>query len=102
MSSHIPEHGTHEPSAPLRIELDPEAARQLRKLDRATRTRIGTKIDGLSVNPRPAGCTPLVSDPRLLRLRVGDWRIVYMINNGSLTVLVVAIAHRDSVYRTKS
>ena len=82
------------------IEFTPAAQRQFKKLDKNTRRRIGHRIDALAENPRPDGVVKLTDvSPPLYRIREGDNRIVYAIEDGRLLVLVVRIAHRSDIYR---
>lgn len=80
------------------VSFTPGALRQLRKLPRNVRERLVPAIDGLARNPRPIGSRKLTGD-NLYRIRVGDYRIVYAIQDARLTVLVVTLGHRREVYR---
>lgn len=80
------------------VELAPAAARQLRKLDAPARVRVAAAIDLLADTPRPPGAKKLVGGNGRLRVRTGDYRIVYEIHDQVLSVLVVRIAHRREVY----
>ncbi len=85
-----------------RIEYGRTAAKQFRKIAQSNRVlarRIRAAIDALATDPRPSGCLQLAGHPGLWRIRVGDWRIVYAIEDGVLVVYVVLIAKRDEVYR---
>jgi mRNA interferase RelE/StbE len=82
-----------------KIQISPAAARQQRKLDGIVRRRVLTAIDRLAAEPRLPGVKALVGHPNLLRLRVGDYRIVYTVDDGQLVVLVLAATHRREVYR---
>ena len=82
-----------------KIELTAAAVRQLRKLDGMVRRRIVTAIDRLAVTPRPVGVKALTGHPGLLRIRVGDYRVVYIVRDEQLVVLVIAAAHRRETYR---
>jgi mRNA interferase RelE/StbE len=53
----------------------------------------------LAQNPRPPGCIKLSGPSSLWRIRVGDYRVVYQIQDQQLIVLVVTVAHRRDVYR---
>ena len=53
----------------------------------------------MSKNARPSGCAKLAGEPDLYRIRVGDYRIIYQVNDPKLTVLVLSIAHRREIYR---
>jgi mRNA interferase RelE/StbE len=51
-----------------------------------------------AANPRPPGIRAIVGQPGAFRLRVGDWRVLYEIEDDKLIVLVVKVGHRSSVY----
>ncbi len=80
------------------IELKPSAQKGLLKLPSLTQTRILDAIQSLGENPRPSGVKKLQSLD-LYRIRVGDYRIVYAIQDDELLVLVATIGHRKEVYR---
>ncbi len=81
------------------VELSSAAAKSLRKLDAPHRLRIAGAIELLSVEPRPPGATMLRGGERgRWRVRVGDHRVVYTIEDGRLIVLVLRIAHRREVH----
>ena len=61
--------------------------------------RLRDAIDELAENARPSGCVKLAGEPDLYRIRVGDYRIIYQLNDPELTVLVLAIGHRREIYR---
>ncbi len=82
-----------------RVELVPSAARAFKKLDHRTRLRVERKINGLTNDPRPPGVKLLSAEERIYRLRSGDFRILYQVNDKVLTILVIAIGHRRDVYR---
>ncbi len=75
------------------------ADKALRKLPTAVQVRIATATDELGDNPRPRGCIKLKGEEDVWRIRVGDYRIVYTIEDDKLIVLVVRVAHRRDVYR---
>lgn len=82
------------------VSILPEALRTLTKLDEGVRRRVAAKIDQLAENPRPSGAKALQGDRKgYLRIRVGDWRVVYRVEDDKLLVLVVRIGHRGEVYR---
>ena len=81
------------------VELSKRAAKELRKLDRPVQARIVAALALLQENPRPATVKALVGSPGYLRVRVGDYRIVYTINEGKLLVLVLTVGHRAAIYR---
>ena len=73
------------------------AAKELRALDKSVRKRVGAAIDALALDPRPPGCVRLKGSSSY-RIRVGDWRIIYEVNDGLLIVTILKIGHRSSVY----
>jgi len=82
------------------IRITPSAERDLKAIAKADRRRIGVRIEALAEDPMPPGSKQLVnSKPRLHRIRVGDYRVVYEIRRSVLVVLVVKIGHRKDVYR---
>ncbi|MDX3243643.1 type II toxin-antitoxin system RelE/ParE family toxin [Streptomyces sp. ME18-1-4] len=73
----------------------PEAQAELRKIPRDTALRILAKLTELESDPFGFNTTTaLVSQPERRRLRVGDYRVVYTIDNGELVVCVVHVGHR--------
>ena len=82
------------------IDVAPSALRQLRKLDPQARRKIQAAIELLANEPRPPAAKMLVNTGGAWRVRVGDYRVVYDIEDGRLVILVLAVAHRREVYRT--
>ncbi len=80
-----------------RIALRPSAVRALRKLDPSARRRVQGAIALLARNPRPPAARALQGRPGL-RIRVGDYRIIYTISDDILLVVVVTLGHRREVY----
>jgi mRNA interferase RelE/StbE len=80
-----------------RIELRPAAARSLRKLDPQDRHRVQGAIALLAHDPRPPSARALRGRPGL-RVRVGDYRIIYTVEDDVLLVVVVRLGHRSDVY----
>lgn len=68
-------------------------------LDRDIQRRIARAIESLGENPRPSGCVKLQGESDLYRIRAGDWRVVYTIQDQKLIVLVLKIGHRREIYR---
>lgn len=81
-----------------RIEIAPAALRQLRKLDPAARRRVQAAIELLAEQPRPSGAKKLTGGDGEWRVRTGDYRIIYEIQDQVLLLLLVAIGHRREVY----
>jgi len=81
-----------------RIELRPAAVRALRAIERKQQARIRGAIELLATDPRPPASRPLRGRPGY-RVRVGDYRIIYTIEDDVLLVVVVTLGHRRDVYR---
>lgn len=82
------------------IRLAPGAERQLRKLQKKEQRRIGRRIDALAEDPRPVGVEKLSGEDDFYSIRVGDWRIIYTIEDDILVVLVLKVGHRRDIYRS--
>ncbi len=80
-----------------RIELRPAAVRALRNLDPPVRHRLQGAIALLAQDPRPPAARALKGRPGL-RVRVGDYRVIYTVNDDVLLVVVVTLGHRREVY----
>lgn len=80
-----------------RIELRPAAVRALRKLDPSVARRLQAGIALLAEDPRPPASRPLRGRPAW-RVRVGDYRVIYTIEDDVLLVVVVTLGHRRDVY----
>lgn len=81
------------------VALAPAAARQLRKFDPQVRRRIQGAIELLASEPRPPTATRLVGGAGEWRVRTGDYRIVYEIEDDRLLVLVLGVGHRREIYK---
>jgi mRNA interferase RelE/StbE len=76
-----------------------KAEKILKRLDGDTLERIRRAIRGLAIEPRPKGVKKLAGYDNLYCLRVGDWRIIYAIEEEMLIVLVLEISTRGVAYR---
>ncbi len=83
---------------PYQIEMRPRAESALARLEPGIRRRIGAAIDGLALDPRPPGVKKMRGRDQW-RIRVGDYRVVYEIEDAVLRVLVVEVGHRREVYQ---
>lgn len=81
----------------FRIELRPAAVRALKKLDPPVRRRLQGAIALLATDPRPPAARKLQGRDAL-RVRVGDYRIIYTVEDDVLLVVVVTLGHRREVY----
>jgi mRNA interferase RelE/StbE len=81
------------------IVVSPAALKSLKSLPQNLKKRIDAKILALGKNPRPADAKFLHGQQALLRVRVGDYRIIYKIKDDRLLVLIVRVGHRKDIYR---
>ncbi|MCL9665445.1 type II toxin-antitoxin system RelE/ParE family toxin [Curtobacterium albidum] len=82
-----------------RVEFTSSAARAIRKLPKNVRTRLLDAISELSDDPCPPGARKLAGVDLAWRVRAGDHRVIYEIEDDALLVTVVRAAHRREVYR---
>lgn len=80
------------------VALTSSAAKELKKLSGQLVARIVPRLEDLASNPRPPGCKKLQGGNREWRIRVGDYRVVYTIDDATLLVEVTRIRHRSDVY----
>ena len=80
------------------LEIKPAAGKELDRLDNALFARIDRKILVLAENPRPPGSKKLRGYKDQWRIRVGDWRVVYVIDDAAKRVSITRVAHRREVY----
>jgi mRNA interferase RelE/StbE len=84
---------------PWRVELAPAAQRQLRRLPPGETARLRGPILALARDPRPPGALRLAGGP-FWRLRVGDLRIIFVIDEQAQAIVVLRVARRnESTYR---
>jgi len=81
------------------VTIETGAAKGLRKLPKETLQRIAQELRSLSQDARPPGCRKIVGSENAYRIRVGDYRIVYRVDERLNRVAVQAIGHRKDVYR---
>ncbi len=86
--------------ASYNVAIKRSAAKEIEELPRDARRRVVTAIGTLAQNPRPPGCEKL-SAMEKYRIRVGDYRVVYGIDDELVTVVVVKVGHRRDVYRSR-
>ena len=82
-----------------RVFLERAAEKQLKQLSAKLHDRVIAAIQALAKNPRPTSCRKLTGTDHDWRIRVGDYRIVYEIDDGLGEVRVNRIRHRREVYR---
>ncbi|MCX7009022.1 MAG: type II toxin-antitoxin system RelE/ParE family toxin [Kiritimatiellaeota bacterium] len=82
-----------------RVGITETAKRELEKLDPPLQRRLRTAMTALAENPRPPGAIMLHGEREHWRIRVGDWRIIYTIEDDRLMVIVLQLGHRREIYR---
>ncbi len=85
--------------SPYQVTFARSARRELEDLPRSIAARILTRIEALAENPRPHGCKKLQGANQLWRIRVGEYRVVYKIDNKERMVDITVIRHRSEAYR---
>ena len=81
------------------IDIRPRARRSLRQFDTPARKAIASAIDRLATEPRPADVTAIKGRRPWLRTRVGDYRIIYKVDERARLVTVAVVGNRREVYR---
>jgi mRNA interferase RelE/StbE len=76
------------------LEIKKSAQKELDALDDALFDRVDRKILSLAENPRPTGCKKLRGFRDQWRLRVGEWRVVYLIDDAIKRVIITRVQHR--------
>ena len=84
------------------IEFTKRANKQFQALSQQVKQRIAHKIEALAEAPRPQGVVKLSGEENTYRIRVGDYRVVYIIEDNKLKVLIFRVDHRRDVYRKRS
>jgi mRNA interferase RelE/StbE len=80
------------------VSLSLRAQRETRRLDRQILARIAKAIDSLAENPRPSGCLKVKTAEGLWRIRVGDWRVGYEIDDAERAVTIITVGHQREFY----
>ena len=82
------------------VLLESRAEKELKSLPEGVLKRVDTKLQALSLNPRPRGATKLKGkESEGWRLRIGDYRILYQIDDKENAIRIYRIKHRREVYR---
>ncbi|NJC27606.1 type II toxin-antitoxin system RelE family toxin [Neolewinella antarctica] len=82
-----------------RVHLTKKSLKSLKKLDHQVQGRLLKAVMKLGNDPRPAGCRQLVDSDGLWRIRVGDYRITYRINDEVEVVSTDRFGHRSDIYK---
>ena len=82
----------------MKIFVSPKAKKALLKIPAEIRSKIINQIDLLSSDPFPRSAKKLTNQPGY-RIRVGDYRVLYLVDVGDQNLYIIKIAHRREVYR---
>lgn len=80
------------------VIVQPAAQKQISRLSSDVQRRVVAKLFALADDPRPAGCKKLSRPDDLYRIRIGDYRVIYHIQDRNLIVTIVKVGHRGGVY----
>ena len=75
------------------------ARKELEALAKPLSSRLLARIESLGRTPRPAGCRKLAGAPSLWRIRIGDYRVLYAVDDQARLIDVIAVRHRREAYR---
>jgi mRNA interferase RelE/StbE len=80
------------------VEFKASARKELERLPAKLIQRIFPKIEGLATEPRPNGCKKLKGGNKEWRIRAGDYRVIYTVDDSKLLVTITRIRNRSEVY----
>ena len=82
------------------LSIKPSAAKELQSIsDKVTLTRLIENVKSLATQPSPSGSEKLAGRPNLYRVRQGNYRVIYSVDDEARVVDVVKVGHRKDVYR---
>ena len=87
--------------AEYRLLIKPSAAKEIDAVGtKRDRQRIVGRIQSLATDPRPSGCEKLAGPGALFRVRQGQYRVIYTVDDGRHSIQVIKVGHRREVYRS--
>ncbi len=81
------------------VEFKPQVARFIKRQSEKIQRQLISHIEALAVNPRPVGCKLLYTQEKLYRIRSGNYRIIYQIQDRKMLVVIVRVGDRKDIYR---
>ena len=81
------------------VKIKPSALEELKRVPGRVRDRIKTAVESLKITPRPPGVRKIAGRENLYRFRVGDYRVIYEIDDEVKTVRIYGVRKRDEAYR---
>jgi mRNA interferase RelE/StbE len=82
------------------IRIGSSASREIRKLDRQIQIQVIERLEAMQNDPRPKGVEKLSQNPRFYRVRSGDYRLIYNVDDKTSTIYVVLVRHRREAYQS--
>ena len=87
--------------AEYRLLIKPSAAKEIESIGtKRDRQRIVGRIQSLAADPRPSGCEKLAGPVALFRVRQGQYRVIYTVDDARHSVEIIKVGHRREVYRS--
>jgi mRNA interferase RelE/StbE len=83
------------------LRIRPSALKELHRLGDRDRVRVVGRIEALAEDPRPPGSEKLAGPARAFRVRAGDYRVIYTVDDVARLVIVEKVGHRGDVYRRR-
>jgi mRNA interferase RelE/StbE len=88
-------------AANFRIEWKPSALREFKKLPSELRPVVREHVERLEAEPRPEGCRKLAGFAQAYRIRIGNYRLIYEIDDKIVRIYILRIRHRSEAYRQR-
>lgn len=85
--------------ASYRIDWKASAKKELKKLDRQAIPKIVEEVESLADDPYPVGHKKIQGSEHHYRIRIGDYRVIYSIENDMLLIEIIRVGHRKKVYK---
>lgn len=80
------------------VNVSRPAQKDIRSLDQVVRTRVIKALRELASDPRPPGCRKLVGAQNRWRIRIGDYRVIYAVDDAEHIVGIITVRHRSKAY----
>jgi len=81
------------------IQIRKKALKEIKDISPPYKQNIINAINNLADNPRPQGCKKLKGEEELYRIRIGDYRVVYSIEDKIKIVEIIRVEHRKDIYK---
>lgn len=82
------------------LVINRSASKEIRNLSASARQRVLAAIEALAYDPRPRGCKKLRGTENDYRVRIGNYRVIYQIQDQVVTVIVLKVGHRRDIYES--